>query len=100
MGRAYLALGLSYYRTNDEIFRVASQCMINTQREYYEKRDYEEIISNLENSLKYYKKAYDIYSCLGDNYKDSTDIIKEAITQNQEEIELYKKELKLVSEQS
>ena len=100
VGRAYMVLGLSYYRSNEEIFRVASQCMIITQREYYEKRDYEEIISNLENSLKYYKKAYNIYSRLGENYKESADTIKKAITHDQEEIELYKKELKLASEQS
>lgn len=97
VGRAYLALGLAYYRNIDEICRVAAQCMINTEREYFAKSDYEEIFSNLENSLKYYNKAYDIYSRLGEDYKESTDIIKDAIEKDKEDLAFYKKELEMAS---
>ena len=96
---AYLALASSYYQQNDDICRVAAQCMINTGREYYYVCDYEEIISNLEKSIEYYKKASNIYSKLDDKYKYKIDLIANCINQNEEEIMFYKKELELAEKQ-
>lgn len=89
----YLTLASSYYLNNDEICRVAAQGMMIRNSEYFIVPDYEEIISNLENSIKYYRIASDIYSHLDDKYKYKIDLIKDCIDYNEEEIKYYKQEL-------
>lgn len=99
VARAYLALGLSYYSTIDQICYRAAQCMVVTESDYYPVSDYVDIISNLENTNQYYRKAYNIYARLGDEYKDSAETILKGIKDNEEDIKYYKEELENAKKQ-
>lgn len=99
VANAYLALGESYVLSINDVCRVAAQCMMVTGSDYYDERDYEEIISILEKSIKSYRKAYDIYTSLGDEFQFVADVIMNNIDENENELKEYAAILEMVRNQ-